>query len=156
MNWQNTNNSHCFLHKNTLPVSYIQWWWREQETRVGRVKRPCFSFQCIRIFGGSHTPWIQVKMGVCSTKWFLGDKRLGAPCCDSDKGWCIIRINWARLFGESFEPGLVIQLSPWPSAFLCTMWFSFCSTMWVHKKSGDAVAFHNVVNNFVWGATFEN
>jgi hypothetical protein len=43
-----------------------------------------------------------------------------------------------------FELGSVIRLSPWLSAFFCTALFSLCSSTWVHKKSGDAVAFFYV------------
>ena len=65
-----------------------------------------------------------------------------------------------------FEPGLVIRLSPWSSAFFCTALFSLCSATRVHKKNRamqshflmlppcDCIA--KIANNFVWGATFEN
>ena len=63
-NWWNTENSDCFSHQNTLPASYIQWWSREWETGVGRVKNgPAFLAGASK-FGASRTPPIQVKMGV--------------------------------------------------------------------------------------------
>ncbi len=37
-NMQNIMNSPCFWPQITFPASYLQWRWRDRETRVGRVK----------------------------------------------------------------------------------------------------------------------
>ena len=40
-----------------------------------------------------------------STNWFLGDLRVGTLCHDSGKGWCIVRIDGASMFGKLFCTG---------------------------------------------------
>ena len=35
-------------------------------------------------------------------KWLLGDRRVGAPCLDSAKGWCIMRIVQSTMFGSFY------------------------------------------------------
>ena len=105
-NWQNTMNSHYCLPQNTHPASYIQWLLREWENGVRRFKNGPVFLLGVSEFGDSCTPRIWVKMGVFFSKSFLGDRRVGVPCHDSDKGWCIIRIDQASALGEFFWTGL--------------------------------------------------
>ena len=99
-------------------------------------------------------------------KWLLGDMRVGAPCHDSGKGWHIIRIDGARMLCEFFWTEFGDPVVTMVVAFFCTALFSFCSTMRVHRKKW-AMQPHflmlppcgciaKTINNFVWGATFEN
>ena len=77
-------------------------------------------------------------------KWFLENQRVRVPCHGSDKGWCIVRIDRARVFGEFFWTGFGDLVVTMVVEVFCTAWFSLCSATQVDKKSGDAVAFLNV------------
>ena len=129
----------------TFPAFYLQWRWREQKTRVGRVKNDHAFPPGVSKFQDLRSSQNGVKMGVflkgngCWAIGGLGHLALivpgGGASRDLSKPPCSV---------SSMEPGLVNAFSPWSSAFLGDAQLSLLSATQAHKKSGNTVAFSSV------------
>ena len=94
-------------------------------------KWPCFSCRWIKIWKFTHS------MNLSENEYFLGNwllsnRRQGAPCHDSGKVCCIVRIDGRRIFHELFWTGFGDPLVTKVFSLFCNVLFSLCSVMQVH------------------------
>jgi hypothetical protein len=98
---------------------------------------PCLTSQCVGIQRFTHST--NSGENRCffqrSSFWAIGGP--GHLAMIMTRGGASSESNEQGHLVSSFEPGSVIRLSPWSWVFFCTVWFSLCSTMRVHKKIGQ-------------------